>query len=481
MRQLRARVRATLARSVAFLAALHLAAAPAAGQGVEGEMNAFFGSAGAAANVTGPSAYSGQSAGYYSGGSLWTRFPSKTINPVNLQLPSARGGCGGIDLFAGSFSFINTDEIVAMLKATANNAIGFAFQLAIDSISAEIGGVMKDMAHRAQQINQFNMNSCEEAQAAVGALWPKMDGASSTICQQVGIKEGVFADAARARHGCTNAGERNSTLAGGKPGTELVSSRNYTWHALMSKSATRPSTEYAEFLMTIVGTVIYVRSDDEEASVGEFRFIAPAPLDTYTALLDGTAAAPTKILKCDTTDESGCLSPSSQTLNISEAASFRARVRKMMASMAGKIRSNAALTGEEISLLGMSSIPLYKILVVNEAASFRLADGDMNGLSEIVAVDVLVAQVDRMLDDVARAQSASQFVSTEEFRAWRDQVASVKTELSRRSGAMAANLSNTYRIIERTQMLEATLKNAMSRQLSASLRFGRGLSAQGLR
>jgi conjugative transfer pilus assembly protein TraH len=473
--------RAALARGLAVVAALQLAGAPALAQGVESEMNGFFDAAGGAANVTGPTAYSGQSAGYYSGGGLWTRFPSKTVTPFNLKLPSARAGCGGIDLFAGSFSFINTDEIVAMLKATANNAIGFAFQLAIDSISAEIGGVMKDMAHRAQAINQFNMNSCEQAQAAIGALWPKMDGASSTICQQVGIGEGVFSDAARARHGCTNAGERNATLAGGKPGTELVANRNYTWHALMSKSATKPGVEYAEFLMSMVGTVIYVRSDGDSGKLGEFRFIAPASWDTYTALLDGTAAAPTRILKCDTTDELGCLNPGAQTLSISEAASFRARIRRMMASMAAKVRSNAALTGEEISLLGMSSIPLYKILVVNEAAAFRLADGDMNALAEIVAVDVLLAQIDRMLDHVARAQAGTQFVSSEEFRAWRDQVASVKTELARKSTAMAANLSNTYRIIERTQMLEATLKNAMSPQLSASLRFGRGLSAQGLR
>lgn len=203
--------------------------------------------------------------------------------------------------------------------------------------------------------------------------------------------------------------------------------------------------------------------------------------DTYTALLDGTAAAPTKILRCDTTEELGCLNPGTQTLSISEDAGFRNRLRKMMASMASKIRSNTALSGEEISLLGMASIPLYKILVVNEAAAFRLADSDMNSLAEIVAVDVLVAQIDRMLDEVGRAQSGTQFVSTEEFRAWRDQVQTVKTELNRKSSAMASSLANTYRVIERTQMLESTLKNAMSPRMSASLKFGRGLSAQGLR
>ena len=92
-----------------------------------------------------------------------------------------------------------------------------------------------------------------------------------------------------------------------------------------------------------------------------------------------------------------------------------------------------------------------------------------------------MAQIDRMLDDISRSQTGTQYVSTAEMQSWREQIATVKTELGRKSQAMANTLANTYRIIERTQMLEATLKNAMSPQLSASLRFGRGLSAQGLR
>ena len=73
---------------------------------------------GAAANVTGPSAFEGQSAGYYSLGNVWTRFPQKTTNIANLQLPRARAGCGGIDIFAGSFSFINASEMVALLPGS---------------------------------------------------------------------------------------------------------------------------------------------------------------------------------------------------------------------------------------------------------------------------------------------------------------------------------------------------------------------------
>lgn len=161
------------AGSMAMMAALNFSIVGVARADVASEMNNFFSDAGGAANVTGPSAYQGQSAGYYSLGNVWTRFPQKSVQPFNLQLPSARAGCGGIDLFSGSFSFINASEIVAMLKATANNALGFAFKLAIDFVSPEIGKVMDEFSQKAQLLNQMNISSCETAQALVGGIGPR--------------------------------------------------------------------------------------------------------------------------------------------------------------------------------------------------------------------------------------------------------------------------------------------------------------------
>lgn len=54
-------------------AAVLLASPTPASAGVEGEMQSFMSDMGVQANVTGPSAYQGQSAGYYSMGSVWSR------------------------------------------------------------------------------------------------------------------------------------------------------------------------------------------------------------------------------------------------------------------------------------------------------------------------------------------------------------------------------------------------------------------------
>jgi len=231
-RPLRSAIRAA-SSAIALVATLNLSVVQPAQAGVASEMNAFFNDAGGAANITGPSAFEGQSAGYYSLGNLWTRFPQKSVSPFNLQLPSARAGCGGIDLFSGSFSFINTAEIVAMLKATANNALGFAFKLAIDSISPEIGKVMDEFAQKAQLLNQMNISSCETAQALVGGLWPQMDTTRATICEAVGNSQGIFSDWAAARQNCNNGNRRDSTIAANSDPAmkdQLVGEpHNYTW------------------------------------------------------------------------------------------------------------------------------------------------------------------------------------------------------------------------------------------------------------
>ena len=192
-------LRRRLGTGLALVAASHFALVGVARADVASQMNGFFNDAGGAANVTGPTAFQGQSAGYYSLGNVWTRFPQKSVSPFNLQLPSARAGCGGIDLFAGSFSFINASEIVAMLKATANNALGFAFKLAIDSVSPEIGKVMDEFSQKAQLLNQMNISSCETAQALVGHRWrphaPRFARPSATakVCFRTGLRPGKVA------------------------------------------------------------------------------------------------------------------------------------------------------------------------------------------------------------------------------------------------------------------------------------------------
>lgn len=79
-------------------------------------------------NFNNPTAYQGQRRGVLSGGSLYLRNRIMNPNLITLTPPSWKGGCGGIDLYAGSFSFISADEFMQLLRAVAANAPGYAFE-----------------------------------------------------------------------------------------------------------------------------------------------------------------------------------------------------------------------------------------------------------------------------------------------------------------------------------------------------------------
>lgn len=446
--------------------------------GVEGEMQNFMSEMGASANVTGPTAYEGQSAGYYSAGSMWARFPQRSIQPFNLQLPHARAGCGGIDLFAGSFSFINTAELVAMLKATANNALGFAFKLAIDTISPEIGKVMDELAQKVQQMNQMNISSCETAQALVGGLWPKSDTASSVICESIANSQGAVADWARARQNCNNGGQRDA-LKGANSDPAMARQagmpQNYTWEALKGRYGGFDQ-ETKELLMTLVGTVIY--NPQPAGGTGpSFRPIGGADAAIVTAFLDGTSTAPHTIWKCDEPDK--CMNPTAVQMVIPVNSSIKKKVRDVIVSMRGKIRTpGVQLTLQEQQLLGYASVPVYKLLLVAEAAEFGVSQADINDLSEIVAVDLVTTMTTRFIDLTIATKADFQGADGESLMAWRESLYRQRDVFTDLASNTSQRFDRTMAVIQKSQFLEKTLKAQMSPAMAGSLHFSRTLSDQ---
>ena len=188
-------------------------------------------------------------------------------------------GCGGIDAFAGAFSFINSDQLIAFGRAVAQNAAGFAFELALETISPVIAETMAKLRALAQWINNQNMNSCETAQALVGALWSKNDRASASICAAIGTSQGIFSDYAAAKHGCGADGKRNSTLASasGAMADQVPVNVNYAWKAIRASSFLSGDAQLAEFAMAVTGTLIVT------SPTSDSRHERPAGKDSRTS------------------------------------------------------------------------------------------------------------------------------------------------------------------------------------------------------
>ena len=464
-----ARLRFAARLGVAGIASLALVSHSASAS-VGDELESFFDDMGAAANVTGPTAFQGQAAGYYSGGSVYARFPQKSVSPVNIQLPKVNAGCGGIDIFAGSFSFINSDEMIAMMKATANNALGFAFHLALKSISPMIANTMEDLRSAAQKMNDLNISSCETAQTAVVGMLGEMGSRDTELCRYIGNSQGKFSDWARGRVGCNNAAEQGATLAGNTDDDIPAESYNYTW-TMLGDSYPGFSREFREYLMTMVGTIIYERvgEDGADASNVEFvgNYIGLGDTEIIEALLDGGGA---KILRCD--EATKCLDPTLTTTTVSAEDALLPKVKSLMQSINGKIQADGALSADELGLLGMTSIPLYKILTVNAATRLGgMNSEEMDQLARMVAVELLDSVVRHFYSYVAKGQASFQQADKSSLQQWRQQIDAVAGVISEQSKLLHRRVQTTQLVVERTVFLEKQMRNKLNPQLRGALDF----------
>jgi conjugative transfer pilus assembly protein TraH len=438
---------------------------------VSGQLDSFFTNLGGSANVTGPVAYSGQQGGYYSGGNLWVRFPAQqSFQLGNLQMPSVKAGCGGIDIFTGSFSYINSDQIVAMMKAVANGAEAFIFDLAIDAISSVIGVNMKEVSQKLQQFLQHSLNACQAGEQVAAGLAGMAGARDSQFCSQIGNSQGIFSDWAASEQGCGTGGSQTSTLNSNSDKTIPAGPYNYTWNMLSQKY---PSfdTDFKQYLMSLVGTVIYQPGTSDQKGP-TYQFIGEGDPALLTALLDGGSGA--QVYACDTTDQ--CLNPTQTTLSVSTASALKTRVYNLLLDIEGRIQGNQQLTTEEIGLLGATTIPLYKIMVVNAAASFGgMNSADLTELSEITAVDLLETVVQQFYKLVTDGKSSFQNADPVTLKQWQDQLRDVTRTLDAQTIHNSERLTRTEQILDRTIRIEGTLRNAMSPQMTAALQFEKSL------
>ena len=447
---------------------------------VDSELKKAFDDAGVAANITGPTAFQGQAAGYYSLGNIYTRFPQRNIQPATITLPSIKAGCGGIDIFAGGFSFISADQFIALAKAVANNAIGYAFDLALTVIDPQIATTMQKIRDLANRVNEFNTSSCEAAQFLVDKAGSKIDAIQEKICSAEGAKSGRYKDNIEARWNCAKPATRKTVLDGvTDPGVKdniPLTNLNYTWSVLKkSGNSLFADDDFKELVMNMVGTVL--TSDKPGSGVsadsqGSISIVPGMMPDLYKVMLDGGTV---KIKSC--TDKTQCLEFADRDLTVLSNVAFRPRVRRVLVNIVDKIRTDRPLIAEERDIISLSTIPVYKILAVSATANVGGNAIDLDALSEVVAINLVQSVIEQMLGGVTRSVPFLKNADDKTANEWRDQITDARVFLSQQDSAIATRVSAATQFVDRAIRLESTLQNVLSPQVSSALNFSRGLSS----
>jgi len=370
------------------------------------DLNDFWSRSGGGANVTRPSAYQGQRAGYVSLGSLYVRTAPRNTSIANIQLPSVRAGCGGIDIFGGAFSFLSADELIALMESIMQSAAGFAFELALESMSPAVQEVVGKLRDLQQQINGMNINSCETGQLLVSSLWPKTAAASQHICQTIGTMSGRVADRAKSRHGCGTGGDHMGTLGesiGDDLKNQIPVDVNYAWKASRKNALLASDDDLAEMFMTITGTVIVLAGADDDAPRQHINYPPRAfSAQSIRVMVEGGTM---KVLKCNADAEDRCLQPTLTDVTVSQSESFFSKVQTALNGINSALAGDTDLPAGAEGLIGMTSVPVYEILKTARQYKYEFVADEVDLMAELVALDFAMLYTREALEEMQKLAS----------------------------------------------------------------------------
>ncbi|MGE3738228.1 MAG: conjugal transfer protein TraH [Geminicoccaceae bacterium] len=280
-------------------------------------------------NYTGPATFQTSRRGVLAGGGLYTRVPIMTERLASFVPPSFEAGCGGIDFFAGSFSFINADQFVALMKATAANAAGYAFQVAMSAMCETCMAAIETLQKKIQELNQYFGNSCQLAQGIVNdtasAMGFQRIGSASIVNTAAGV-----ADVFGAWSGSDGQSpEVKAATSAPDEYAERVQG-NLVWRELKQREVEvwflGGDNELLELAMNITGTVVVgpLAEAEDGGEAPELARIMPNP-ELFRVLVEGGEVT---IRGCgDGYDADACLELVDRTITVT---GYQQRLRELL-------------------------------------------------------------------------------------------------------------------------------------------------------
>ncbi len=364
---------------------------------VEYDMNEFFNKLGFSTNLTQAGVWQGQAAGYAYGGSLYARAQVKNVQLLSMALPDINAGCGGIDAYLGSFSFINGEQLQRFVKQIMSNAAGYFFDLALQTTVPEMKTAKDFLQKMASDINSMNLSSCQVAQGIVGGLFPQTQESQRKVCQDIAGESNIFADWAASRQGCTVGGQSAAVRdkAGEKDKERVLKNQNIMWEALKKNRMFDDGRQLKEFIMTLTGTLIF-GADSE---------ITPLPArttdrDILRAIMEGGTA---KIYHCNDYDK--CLKVVANTpMSVSRSDSLKSRITELLTSIQNKAVSDIPLNEKEKGFISSTTIPVFKYLI--DPQMLGISSSVVYQLTDYIGYDIMLQYIQELL------QQARAMVST---------------------------------------------------------------------
>ncbi|KTC78712.1 conjugal transfer protein TraH [Legionella cincinnatiensis] len=430
---------------------------------VSQDLDNFFNGMGYASNVTNPSAFESQAAGFFGGGSLYARNQVRQYQLVQLDLPSYRAGCGGIDLYTGSMSFLSNQKLVDLGKSIMTNAGAYAADVMLASTVPELKQVRDFNLYLEQLANHSSINSCQLSENMIGGIWPKTAASQQKICKDQAAmgKEGLFSDYVQARMACSGNGfdnVMNKASQDPERKKQVVLNKNLVWSLLQAKSFLNSDKELAEMVMSLTGTLII----DKEGKVTNVPSLA-GDADLINALIGtGNGTHTAKIWRCkDGGPNSQCMQVSLQDITIQDTSTLTYKVREIIRTINTKLLNDEKPGNRELNFLSMTSLPVMKFLSVLNSMHYGSSAVDIEEYSMLIAQDLLTSYLSELLKEVNVATAGSE-LNADLVKEIQKRINEATTRVSSIDPKVGRKLQEKLTLIERMAQIEKQVASQMT-------------------
>jgi conjugative transfer pilus assembly protein TraH len=468
------------------------------------DLDNFVSNMNAQSSMTAAQNFEAQGYRYATGGRFLMRAPTQPIRLGTFKAPNYRiGGCGSIDLFGGSMSFISANELVNTLQNIGSSALpSYAFMLAMRVISSQITDSLQEVFDWMQKMNNLQTSTCEAASWAFNsALNGQLLSRDQNICidQAMHSNGETYFDASRR---CTIAGSgREGTLNTPEAKEKGFINGNLAWYILTKANMFPNDLDMREAIMSLTGTLVLTKEDaggniangDENAqpTAKYYKSVLKNPpepvpanyLNLMDAMLYGGA---TDVYRCfDGQGMHECQDVRRRVVNWDDGTNtvgnyvddaLVPRARGILESIFYKIRNKQNITNQERNWVNATSLPVYRLLTVGAALKGDSGLSFVDGAAQAMAIDFFNQYMNQLIDTmISNAHDPLYDPYGEGFRASLYDLKEIVQDLYDNS---KGTIERGLQMAENVQFYERLAVSSMPNSIQASLAWAGQFNAE---
>ena len=419
--------------------------------------------------------FSTQKRSGYAFGMTSVRFHLHEPDLIQFTPPSMTAGCGGLDMFGGSFSLIKREELVQVARNIASGAAVYAFNLAIQSICPSCAQIMQSVSKLVQRMNDLAKVSCQDVSKTLmeqpfsqdiaknirdAAGLEGWENKASTWMDNLLPPEGTFLDML------------SDNKVTQKDGTKKVKDRGMTGNLVFNLFNAAginswkfvgftDDLEVKELIMSLIGArIVDVKNIDAASKAPKVITIAPT-IKNISELVTAKNGSPLKLLTCAEPTE--CLTfkdnkgtPKEHWVGTLPLARDLLLGTASDPGIAQRIGLKEDLSPQQQAFVNSVPVPVMTTLFKlghNPTAQQQYADIVARVTAE-AGINSIIEGLDEMLDDIKSASLGTPAASADAIKLFTDGQARLKDQYRVFRNKNAAALEKINTLTNLTTFLE---------------------------